>query len=53
MVTRKSKKVDSRLITVIVPCKIYDLLHSRRNKDGVTISHQVNAILAYYFSRKQ
>jgi hypothetical protein len=43
--------MDSRLITVIVPEKIYEWLHAKKRRDGSTIQHQVNAILAFHYSK--
>jgi predicted DNA binding CopG/RHH family protein len=42
-----------RLITVIVPEGIYNKLKAKKTKDGVTIQHHVNAILAEHFFGKR
>lgn len=41
--------MKTRLITVIVPETIYNKLKAKKEKEGVTIQHYVNAILAAYF----
>jgi predicted DNA binding CopG/RHH family protein len=42
-----------RLITVTVPEGIYNKLKTKKIKEGVTIQHHVNAILALYFFGKK
>jgi hypothetical protein len=46
------KKPISRIITVEIPENVYQKLDSKRKKEGVTIKHHVNAILAHYFFSK-
>ena len=45
--------MKTRLITVIVPEQIYQKLSDKKKKDGVTIQHHVNAILAFHFFGKK
>lgn len=44
-------EIKERLITVTVPEAIYNKLKSKKDKEGVTIQHHVNAILAHHFSK--